>query len=200
MGLAGKLAGDIISSLNVNAAMHAAKAYLSSDPVEGLKALIDYELSRIKRASEGRFQCYSLMLHEIVVDTLSAYGLTHMLSEALEHVASRGVVPGVETRNLPSVYRSLSEHSRVFNKTIFAAPFNRVGFQMTPSRQLCEEIVKEAPKKVIAMSAFAGGYLKLEDALEYLAQFKEYLLGVVLGVSKPEHALSDFTFANRVLG
>ncbi len=200
VGLAKKVAGDIIGSLNVSAVTHAAKAYLALDLVEGIKALIDYELSRIMRVSKGKFRLHSLMLHEVIVDTLTAYGLAHLLAEALEYVAKKGVLPGVETRNMPSVYKTLREFSSVFEKTIYATPFNKLGFQMAPSREIYEEMVREAPEKVIAMSAFAGGYLNTEDALEYLAKFRDCLLGAVFGVSKEKHAVQNFTLARKILG
>ncbi len=41
------------------------------------------------------------MLHELIVDTLIPYGLTDVLVETLEYIKGKGVVPGVETRNLP---------------------------------------------------------------------------------------------------
>jgi hypothetical protein len=200
IGLAKNLAVDILGSLNASALTHLARAYGSSDLLEGIKALVDYELSRIRRATRGRFTLYSLMLHEVVIDTLAAYGLTGLLAEALEYIERKGVVPGVETRNMPCVFNLLRENSSVFEKTIFATPFNRIGFQMGGTRETYEEIAGQFPGKIVAMSVLAAGYLKTQDALQYLAKFREDLLGVVFGVSQARHAIENFALARTVLG
>jgi hypothetical protein len=75
---------------------------------------------------------------------------------------------------------------------IIAAPFNKVGFQMVPSKENCEKALASLPRpNVLAISILAAGYLKPEEAVEYIAGLPN-IKGVVVGVSKEKHAYETF--------
>jgi hypothetical protein len=155
-------------------------------------ALIDYEVDRIREA-HGRGPSV-LMLHELVVDTLIPYGLSSVIIDALDHIRSIGIGAGVETRNLPHVGKELGDYGEV----IFGAPFNSIGFQMSPSRESYEDFVRMNPGRLIAFSVLAGGLLRPIDALSYVARYRDSLLGVAIGVSR-EDQLGIFTLARELL-
>ncbi|MGC9180784.1 MAG: hypothetical protein ACP5GZ_11380 [Vulcanisaeta sp.] len=196
VGLVKEFVDNVTKSSNIRAIYHGFRAAVSMDLLNGLKALIDYELGRIKNAYGSK--PWTLMLHELIVDTLVPYGLTEVLAETLEYIRGRGVVPGIETRNLPTIYRALREYS-VMDYVVFSAPFNSVGFQMSPSKEAYEEFVRRYPGKLIAFSVLASGLLKPREALDYVAKFKNELLGIVIGVSKEEQ-VSVFKLARELLG
>jgi predicted aldo/keto reductase-like oxidoreductase len=63
---------------------------------------------------------------------------------------------------------------------------------MTPSRIECEKVLELLPKpNVIAISILAAGYLKLEEAIEYVKNLPN-IKGVAVGVSKEKHANETF--------
>ncbi len=185
VGLVKEMVFEVLKTLNLRAAINAVKAVYSKDLVYGLKMLIDYDLGRIRRFSG--LKPLTLMLHEIIVDTLIPYGLTEPVVEALYYIRRRNVIPGIETRNLPRIFSVLKEYPDIFKDTIFSTAFNKIGFQMAPNKESYEEIILENPGRVIAFSILASGYLKPAEALEYISKYKNSLLGVAVGVSKRRH-------------
>ena len=74
------------------------------------------------------------------------------------------------------------------------SPFNKVGYQMNSSREVCESTLRKNPGiKLIAMSTLAAGYLKPKEAYDYLFNELDNISGVVVGVSSKEHAEETFT-------
>jgi len=64
---------------------------------------------------------------------------------------------------------------------------------MSPSRDSCEASLSSLREAhVIAMSVMAGGYLKLDEAIDYVRTLPN-LFGVAIGVSSKEHARDTFT-------
>jgi hypothetical protein len=75
---------------------------------------------------------------------------------------------------------------------MLTSSFNKVGFQMCPSKVECEEALERAREaEVIAMSVLAAGYLKPADAIGYLASLRG-LSGLVIGVSREHQATETF--------
>ena len=185
-GLIRDVAANIVKSGNLMMIAGGLNFLLRANTDELIRLYIDYELNRLK-ASIGRYPNI-LFLHELVVDTLIPYGLINILVEALEYIRCKGIVPGIETRNLPIVYRSLDEYIDASDEIVFAAPFNKIGFQMSPSREEYERLVENNKVRLIAFSILAAGYLKPDEALEYIKRFKSSLLGVSVGISKRSHA------------
>jgi len=69
--------------------------------------------------------------------------------------------------------------------------FNKVGFQMNPSREECENALSQYQGEIIAMSILAGGFLQVKDAYQYLSKFQK-INNAVIGVSSIEHAKKTF--------
>lgn len=82
---------------------------------------------------------------------------------------------------------------------VIMAPFNQVGFQMSPSREPAEDCAAYLESgKIIAMSILSGGYLPLEKALAYLKRLRN-LSGAAVGVSSVKHAEDTFTQLNSLV-
>ena len=80
------------------------------------------------------------------------------------------------------------------SQILIAAPFNKVGFQMNPSKEECVKALAEVPESnVIAMSILASGYLKLPEAIAYVENLPK-IRGVVVGVSKEKQAQETFSY------
>ena len=79
-----------------------------------------------------------------------------------------------------------------FGDVVIAAPFNKLGFQMDPSKAECEKALASVDgANVIAISILAAGYLKPSEAIEYVAGLPN-IAGVSVGVSKEQHARETF--------
>ena len=78
-------------------------------------------------------------------------------------------------------------------------PFNRIGFQMNPSRGECEVCASHlSGAEVMAISILAGGYLGLGEAIDYLRRLHG-LSRVAVGVSPEQHAAGTFTKLRTLL-
>jgi aryl-alcohol dehydrogenase-like predicted oxidoreductase len=72
------------------------------------------------------------------------------------------------------------------------SPFNKIGFQMNPSREACELVARKTRNlDLIAMSILSSGMLGLDEALAYIKSFPE-IRSVVVGASSEEHAKATF--------
>ncbi len=107
--------------------------------------------------------------------------------------------PGFETRNFPYLVNKFSDWGFDFNELTLTASFNKVGFQMNPSKIECEEALKRAANaEVIAMSVLAAGYIKPADAVGYFADLKG-ISGIVVGASKERQAIETFKLFREYL-
>ena len=97
-----------------------------------------------------------------------------------------GATPAFGTMNFPALVKSFDEWG--FKKPLIMTSFNKVGFQMNPSREECERCLKEHDVDVLAMSTLAAGYLKPEEAYDYLFALPN-IKSVVVGFSTKEHAM-----------
>jgi arginine repressor len=84
--------------------------------------------------------------------------------------------------------------------TVIMTPFNKAGFQMNPSRETCETALSSLNQEVnvIAMSTLAGGYLALDEAIDYLQSLPK-LSGTIVGVSSTHHAQTTFRTFSKLL-
>jgi hypothetical protein len=132
------------------------------------------------------------MLHEVVTDMALALNMEKLCKSYIKFLDSRGVRAGFETRNFPYLVNKFSEWGIDFSKLTLTSSFNKVGFQMCPSKVDCEAALERAREaEVIAMSVLAAGYLKPTEAIGYLANLKG-LSGLVIGVSKESQATETF--------
>jgi hypothetical protein len=166
---------------------------LTFDPIRFLKFYVDVEVDRYLRIKPKNAVLGSVLLHEVVTDLALAFGLTDLLSEYDKHIRRRyNVKPGYATRNFARFVKFFRESNLPLENIIIMAPFNKIGFQMPPSREECEKALSSLRMPdVLAVSLLAGGLLTLDDATEYLQSLPN-LSGAVVGVSSIQHAQATF--------
>ena len=191
-GLAGQLAREITFGRNWRAITMGLIGVAKTDPFTLLKAYLAYEISRIESAAGKKMELVSLLLHELVTDTALALDIDELFKTHISFLSKLKIKPGFETRNLPYLLRKFREWDIGLEGIVIAAPFNAVGFQMHPSRVACEKALTDVAEcDVIAFGILAAGYLKPQEAVEYLASLPS-LKGVAVGVSKQHHAQQIF--------
>jgi hypothetical protein len=193
-GLAKKLARQIAFSGNFKVAALGLKGILRTDVQELMKAYLAYEISRIKSSAKKNGILRSMLLHEVITDMGLALNLDWLFSSYIDFISEFGIRPGFETRNFAYLVKKFKDWNLDLSEILIATPFNKIGFQMNPSKEECEEALAEAPESnVIAMSILASGYLKLPEAIDYVESLPT-LRGVVVGVSKEKHAHETFSY------
>ena len=166
------------------------------DPVRAIKTYLSGEVERV-RVSAPSAKVPALLLQESPTDLAAAFQATDLLTEIHNHLLERcGVVPGYQTRNFARFVSFFDSCGLNSGDAIFMAPFNPIGFQMTPSREECESSLYKLRKShVVAISILAGGRCTLAEAIEYLRGIKG-IAAVAVGVSSINHATETF----RALG
>lgn len=155
-----------------------------------LKTFIDVELLPF---NDLNVRC--IFLHDVLVDLAMAMGLRDVFELFIEHVEDKhNTRAGFVTKNFARLVKQLDEWG--IEGKVIMAPFNKVGFQMNPSREECEEALKNCKHDVVAMSTLAAGYLKPEEAYEYLFSLPN-IRSVVVGVSSKRHAEETFRLLNQ---
>jgi len=191
-GLAKKFAKQITVSGNVRAIAMGLNGVIRMDPVTLLKTYLIYEISRIKSSAGKQANLESLLLHEIITDMGLALNLDWFFKSYVEFMLKLGIKPGFDTRNFAYLVKKFNEWDINFHDVIIAAPFNKVGFQMNPSKKECEKaLAKLNETNIIAISILAAGYLKPLEAIEYIGSLPN-IKGVAVGVSKEQHARETF--------
>jgi hypothetical protein len=191
-GLGRRLAREMIFSANVSAVVNGIKGILANDPAALVRAVLCYEVSRIKRAMRPGAELVCVLLHELVTDTALALNIEWLFGTYMDCARRLGVRPGFETRNFAWLIRRFEEWKISLGGLTIAAPFNSIGFQMSPSKRDCEEALQRAARaEVIAFSILAGGYLGLAEAIDYVATLSG-LAGIAVGVSTTQQASQTF--------
>jgi hypothetical protein len=191
-GLAKKFLKQITFSGNLRAVGMGLKGVLRMDPEALLKTYLLYEISRIKSAAGKQANLESLLLHEVITDMGLALNFDWLFKPYIEFMLERGIKPGFNTRNFAYLVKKFNEWDINCRDVIIAAPFNKLGFQMDPSKAECEKALASLDEaNVIAISILAAGYLKPVEAIDYIQSLPN-ILGVSVGVSKEQHARETF--------
>ena len=192
VGLAKRFSTQLMTSWNLGAIASGVKGVLGMNPEALLRTYLSYEISRIKSAAGKNARIESILLHEVITDMALALNLDWLFHVYSSYLLKRDITPGFNTCNLPTLVTKLREWDMEVEETLVATPFNRVGFQMNPSREECEKTLGELRKPlVVAISMLAAGYLKLPEAADYLAELPN-VRGVAVGVSNDKHAKETF--------
>jgi len=198
-GLAKNFAKQIAVSGNVRAIALGLKGVVRTDPMALLKTYLVYEISRIKLSAGKQASLCSILLHEIITDMAIALNLDWLFKSYVDFMLELGIKPGFETRNFAYLVNKFREWNIDFREILIATPFNKVGFQMNPSRTECEKALANLPEpNIIAMSILAAGYLKPSEAVDYIQSLPN-MNSVVVGVSKERHARETFRLLKKNL-
>jgi hypothetical protein len=191
-GLVKRFAKQVALSGDVGAVMEGFWSVVSVDPEGFMKTYLAYELSRIKSTAGKHANIVSVLLNEVIGDMGLAFDLDWLFRSFISYLSKRGITPGFNTRNFPYLVRKFNEWNINLAETLIVTPFNKAGFQMNPSKEECEKtLMTHSVPNVLAISVFAAGYFKPNEALEYLKSL-DNLKGVIAGVSTMQQA--QYTF------
>jgi hypothetical protein len=141
----------------------------------------------------------AVFLHEVITDMALALELDSLLRGHCKAELPGRIAPSFETRNFVRLVDKVRGLGLLPNKIMIAAPFNSVGFQMSPTKEQCERALATIPgNNVLAFSILAGGYLPLGKATEYTKTLPN-LGGLVVGVSSLDQAAETFNFLRDTL-
>ena len=191
------LANEVLSKLPISdkakLLVEGGISALKLDPLGMLKTYLDAELKGYLNMKPKNAVLRSVLLHEVLTDLCLGLGETELLNVFAQHVHDNyHVQPGFVTYNLPRFVKLFQEATFPLKDVVIMTPFNSVGYQMSPSRHSCEVCLSSLlESNVIGMSVMAGGYLKLDEAIDYVRSLP--LSGVAVGASSKEHAHNTFT-------
>lgn len=193
-GLARKFAKEVLMSMNPGAIGMGFKGIVQMNPIELMKAYVVYEIGRLKSAAGKHAKLETVFLHEVITDMAIALDLDWIIKAYVGFLWKLHVRPGFETRNFARLVSKFTEWRIEMNHIMIATPFNKLGFQMNPSKTECDEALAGLREpNVIAMSVLAAGYLKPSEAIDYVLNLPN-IKGIVVGVSKASHARETFRF------
>jgi len=198
-GLAKQVSREIVLSKNIFSVAPYLIDFLRTNPSAFLKTYLIYELSRIKSVAGKKANLKSVLLHEVITDMALALDLDWFFKCYIKFLNKSNILPGFETRNFPYLVDKFRKWGFDMNNMVITASFNKIGFQMNPSKLACEEALQHASgAQIIAMSVLAAGYLKPLEAANYVASLPS-INGVVVGVSSERHASETFVCLNNRL-
>jgi len=198
-GLAKKLVREIVFSGNFRAMVSGLNGVVRSDLASLFKTYLLYEVSRVRRSAGGKAELESVLLHQLITDLCLGLSLDWVFKFYTEFLLKRGITPGFNTGNFALLVKKLKEWDINLKDVVIAAPFNKVGFQMVPSKEECEKALAGLPKpNVLAISILAAGYLTPKEAVNYIAVLPN-IKGVAVGVSKEKHANETFQLLKEKL-
>jgi hypothetical protein len=177
-----------------------AAALLKSDYTTLLDSYVRLEAKRLRSILPRNASLRCILAHEQLTDLASALDAHELVKAFIQHVPELGVQVGFVTRNLPLFVEFFRNNKIGLDRVPIMSPFNKVGFQMVPSRKACEDALSQiASSKVIAISLLAGGRLTLDDGVEYLKTLTQ-IRSAVVGTSDLNHARETFSGLGRILG
>jgi hypothetical protein len=193
MGMLAETLKALSWSSKISVILRAGMAALATDPIHAAKAYLDIEIEKLLKSSPPYTKLRCILLHEAVTDLALCYDAKNLIMQFIEHLRAKGnIYPGFVTRNFVKFVDFCEKNDISLKEVIIMAPFNKLGFQMTPSRDECERALKRVPKSnIIAISILAGGRLPLEEGLEYIKSLG--ISNIAVGVSTASQAKDTFT-------
>jgi hypothetical protein len=170
-------------------------------PVDSLTSALTINFNRLASLFIGmdanpyleilsRDRVKAILLHEVLTELIMAFNLTKLLRELKRFVEKKlGVGFGLETRNIGQLNNYLEEHNIQVDYVM--TPMNPLGYQMAPSKEEAEEVIRKLGGrgiKIIAINILASGAVTIEEACKYLEPFKNVIHAVAYGTTKPWRA------------
>lgn len=145
--------------------------------VEGLATiLIDMEMKMFKDLSTP-----VIFLQNVVVDLLLGMGFYDAFKIFHDHVRAKyNAEAGFITMNMPMLLDALE--SVGIENPIICSNINKIGFRMCGGFDKYVETMRDRKVRAIAMSVFASGALKPDEAIEWVSKLPN-LKSIVFGAS-----------------
>lgn len=199
-GLAKDFVKQVIRSANIHAFWNGLVGVLTNDLERLFQSYLSYEISRIRSASGKNARLKSVLVHEILTDMALALDMRWLIRAHISLMNRMGIKPGFDTRNFPYLVTKFREWGISLSGLVIAAPFNSLGFQMSPSKEHCESILSEMQGvEIIAFSLLAAGYLDVTNAAQYAKDLPN-LSGIAIGSSRTEQAKRTFADVREIFG
>jgi hypothetical protein len=198
-GLIDEFLSRLSLSEKLRATLQGGLSMLRSDLIGVIKAYLDVELAGYLNVKPKNARLRSVLLHEVVTDLCLGLQHINLLDAFASHIREKYQAnPGFVTYNLVSLVNLFRKSSLALDDVVIMTPFNGIGYQMSSTVKSCEACLSTLNgTEVIAMSIMAGGYLNLDQALDYIKTLPT-LSGVALGVSSKQHAQEGFTKLGRL--
>jgi hypothetical protein len=191
-GLAKQMIKQILRSMNLRALGYGVKGVITMDLDAVMKTYVLYEISRINSVAGKDANLVSVILHEVITEMALAFNLESLFKSYIKFLKKREIEPGFETRNFALLINKFRKWDIDLREVGITTAFNKVGFQMNPSKAACEEALMTADgADIVAMNILASGYLKPPEAVDYIRTLPN-LTGVVAGVSNEQQAKETF--------
>jgi len=150
--------------------------FLKKDLGDLIKLFVDIELLNLQGCKIKR-----IFFHDAIVDLALSLGLKDLFVSFIEHIQKKyHAEVGLVTKNPALLLKQFK--SWKLEMPVIMMAFNKIGFQMNPSKTECEQIIQEYNPTIIAMSTLAAGYLKPQEAFEYCFKFPQ-IKQIVIGMS-----------------
>lgn len=159
---------------------------LSKDIKSLLIALVDFEVAQFTKLN-----LRSIFLHDVVTDLVLGWNVPEVFKIYSDHIEKKyNAIPAFCTKNLPRLIKALNQVG--LENPLIMASINKLGYQVNPSLKDFEDCLKENKLQLLAMSTLAAGFLKPEEAYEYLFSLPQ-VESVVVGVSSTKHVVETFS-------
>ena len=157
---------------------------ISKDILTLLTNLMDFEMSTFHS-----YNVKGIILHGQVTDLALSSNNREIINVYQELIRERyKTTPILATHNFGTLLPKLIDWN--INIPILAS-FNKKGFMMKPSQELCEKLLEESDYTLIAKKVLAGGRIPPEEAFPYLMDKKVQSLTIGIGsLSEAYHTLS----------
>lgn len=166
--------------------MRGGMGIITKDVRKMLTAMMDFEIAPFRELN-----LRAIFLHDVMTDLILGWQMADVLELYYNHIQEKyNTTPAFCTKNLPRLMQLL-EKTSIRNPLIMAS-INKVGYQVSPSREAFEACLENYDLQLLAMSTLAAGYLKPREAYEYLYSLPK-IDSVVVGLSKKDHAIETFT-------
>ena len=164
--------------------------FFRKDLLDLFKVLLDIEILKLNRV-----KLKIVYLHPAITDLALALNMKNIFQTFKEHLNDKfKIQAGFCTKNFPRLVDKLCEWQ--LDDCNIMASFNKLGFQMNPSKNECEDYLHRYKGRVVAMSILAGGYIGLKETYDYISS-QEKIRDVIIGVSNVEHAKQSFDLFSK---
>ncbi|RXE55922.1 hypothetical protein ABH15_06860 [Methanoculleus taiwanensis] len=165
---------------------------LRKDFISMLSTLIDVELLPFKG-----FNVKAIFLHNVLTDLALAFKAQNIFEYYIDYIQDNyNTTPAFGTMNFVKLVEAFEDWG--LEKPTIMTSFNKAGFQMNPSRESCEQCLLEFDVDVLSMSTLAAGYLKPQEAYEYLFSLPKKT-SVVVGFSTKNHAIETYNIIRNYI-
>ena len=163
---------------------------LRKDVSKLITAMVDFEV-----APFAPLNLRAIFLHDVMTDLILGWDVPEVFAIYARHIEDKyGAIPAFCSKNMPKLVDAL-ERVGIENPFIMAS-INKIGYQVNPSLEAFEECLRTKNVRLLAMSTLAAGFIKPQEAYDYLYSLPK-VASTVVGVSKKNHAEETFGIINK---